>query len=181
MFLLIIRTNQPYKNIIKNEDVTKKNFKSKDDLIVHKVTIKDKEGVDDSYNKFKQNLETHNDELQTIYSTDKRNEHKKKFEYNHVYKYRIQYDPKDHDKLKQDRIKYYKDRQKKEEEGKRTVDNILETLINDGIFDKSELSSVSLDIKESKNTASETSTDSKNAQSKQEKKEAYLNRKKKNN
>lgn len=176
------RTNQPYKNIIKNEDVSKKNFKSKDDLIVHRVTKKDKEGVDESYNKLQQNLEKHDDELQTIYSTDKRNEHKKKFEYNHVYKYRIQYDPKDHDKLKQDRIKYYKDRQKKEEEGKRTIDNILETLINDGIFDKNELSIVSLDIKESKNTVSDTSSDSKKStQSKQNKKEAYLNRKRKNN
>lgn len=173
------RTNQPYKNIIKNDDVANKQFKSKDDLIVHRVTKKDKEGVDESYGALTQNLEKHDNELKSIYSISKKNEHKKKFEYNHVYKYRIQYDPKDHDKLKQDRIKYYKDRQKKEEEGRKTVDNILETLINDGIFDKNELSIVSLNI-DNNNTISETSsTDSKQSeQSKQNKKEAYLNRKK---
>ena len=102
------RTNQPYKNIIKNDDVMKKQYKSKDDLIVHRVTREDKKGVDESYKKLEENLEKHDDELKTIYSISKKNEHKKKFEYNHVYKYRVQYDPKDHDNLKQDRIKYYK-------------------------------------------------------------------------
>jgi hypothetical protein len=43
------RTNQPYKNILKNEDYTK-NFNKKEDLIVHRVTDIDKLGLDDEYN-----------------------------------------------------------------------------------------------------------------------------------
>ena len=39
------RTNQPYKNILKNEDYTK-NFRKKEDLIVHKVSSLDKLGLE---------------------------------------------------------------------------------------------------------------------------------------
>jgi len=176
------RTNQPYKTIIKDETNAKKNYKSKDDLIVHRVTHKDKdkEVVEKSYQELEKNLEKHNNELHVIYSTSNKNEHKKKFEYNHVYKYRVQYDPKDHDKLKSDRIKYYKDKQKQEEEGKKTVDSILDTLMNEGIFDKDELSSISLNKKDPENIItidnnSETSSENKS----QSKKEAYLSRRKK--
>ena len=137
-----MRTNEPYKNILKKEDYSKK-IATKDDLIVHRVTDKDKEGVQEDFSKMDNNREKHNNELKVIYSTNHKNEHKKKFEYNHVYKYRIQYDPGDHDKLKQDKIKYYKQQQKKEEDGKQKIDSILD-LISDGIFDKDELSSINI-------------------------------------
>jgi hypothetical protein len=127
------RTNAPYKNIMKDQDYTR-NFKSEKDLVVHRVTTKDKEGVEEAYTDMKSKKELHNNELKVIYSTSKQNEHKKKFEYNHVYKYRMQYDPKNHDDLKEDKIKYYKEQQKKEEVGKQKRDDILESLANDGIM-----------------------------------------------
>ncbi|QKF94049.1 hypothetical protein QKU48_gp0591 [Fadolivirus algeromassiliense] len=176
------RTNQPYRGIMKNEDYNKQ-FKSKDDLIVHRVTNKDKEGVEEGFKVMESNIEKHNNELKVIYSTSNKNDHKKKFEYNHVYKYRVQYDPNDHDKLKENRVKYYKEQQKKEEEGKQKIDNIFETLVNDGIFDKNELNSINVNVKnqpDNDSTDSNKSTQSikSNDISKQEKRDKYLNRRK---
>lgn len=183
------RSNMPYKGILKNEDYTKK-VASGNDLIVHKISIKDKEGVTEGLTEFKKNIEKHDDELKVIYSTSKINEHKKKFEYNHKYKYR--YDPKDHGDLKKDGVKYYKEQQKKEEDGKEKLDvmnTIMDSLINDGIFDKDELNSVKI----SKKPVSDTDSNSSGSGSvvkknnisiksvdntKQEKREKYLNRKK---
>jgi len=159
------RTNEPYKNILKNENYSRA-FKTKADLVVHCVTTKDKEGVDDEFNKMDKNREKHNNELKMIYSTDQENEHKRKFEYNHVYKYRVKHDPKDHTKLKQDKIKYYKERQKKEEDGKKKIDLIMETLVNDGIFNQDELESINISVPESSTQL--------------DKKQAYLDRKNKN-
>lgn len=161
------RTNEPYKNILKNENYTK-TYKDKDDLIVHRVTVKDKEGVTEELSKMNEKLEKHNNELKVIYSTDQENEHKKKFDYNHVYKYRVKYDPKGHDTLKQDKVKYYKEKQKKEEEGKKKKDSILESLVNDGIFNQDELAGIDINnIEESQPQQSS-------------KKQMYLDRKNKN-
>ena len=171
------RTNQPYKNIMKNEDYTKK-ISSDKDLIVHRVTNKDKEGVEEACIDLQQKLEKHDDELKVIYSTSKKNEHKKKFEYNHVYKYRVQHDAKDHDDLKDDRIKYYKAQQKKEESGKKKLDVLLDTLVSDGIFDKSELSGLSLDKNKYNDTASNKSSETSET-STSSKKDKYLERKNK--
>lgn len=130
------RTNEPYKGIIKNNN---KEFKKEEDLIVHRVTDADKIGVDDNYKQFKGSIEKHNDELKIIYSTTKLSEHKKKFEYNHKYKYRISHDSKGHEEMKKDKINYYKHEQQKEEENKEKIDNIVETLINQGVFNEDEL------------------------------------------
>lgn len=166
------RTNQPYKNIMKNEDYTKK-ISSDKDLIVHRVTNKDKEGVEEGFLDLQDKLEKHNDELKVIYSVSKKNEHKKKFEYNHVYKYRVQHEGKDHDEMKDDRIKYYKAQQKKEEAGKKKLDILLDTLVSDGIFDKDDLSGISLD-KNKYNSDNDNSSSSTNS-----KKDKYLERKNK--
>ena len=182
------RNNQPYKNILKNENY-KKEFKQKEDLIIHKVSNKDKEGVDQAYIDMGKKLETHNDELKLIYSTNKENEYKKKFDYNNVYKYRVQYNPKDHGNLKEDKIKYYKELQKKEEAGKKKIDNILETLINDGIFEKDEVDKVINNSKESYDNKSLNSSGGNNSSSDtsdkknkiQSKKDMYLNRQKNKN
>jgi hypothetical protein len=146
------RTNQPYKNIIKNDDHVKlflskprpeteedKNILKKN-LVVHQVTQldKNKEVVDKKYTDLQKNLETHNKELKIIYSTNEELEHKKKFEYNHKFKYRVKYDPnnnddqekQDHSNLKRDNIKYYKEQQQKLEEGKNKKLEILECCIN---------------------------------------------------
>lgn len=137
------RTNQPYKNILKNENYNR-DYKTQEDLIVHRVTKKDKIGVDDEYNKFMNQLEQHNNELKMIYSVSKLAEHKKQFEYNHKYKYRVNYKPSDHEELKQDRINYFKKEQKKMEANKEKLDNIIETLINEGIFSEEEIASFKL-------------------------------------
>ncbi|AYV77246.1 MAG: hypothetical protein Barrevirus23_3 [Barrevirus sp.] len=184
------RTNQPYKNIMKNEDYTKK-IASDKDLIVHRVTSKDKEGVEEGYIDLKGKLEKHDDELKVIYSTSKKNEHKKKFEYNHVYKYRMQDQQgenkgKDHEDLKEDRIKYYKAQQKKEEIGKKKKDILFDALISDGIFDKEELANLTVDTTsnisstgspENGNSNSNSSNTNHTHTSKPSKKDKYLERK----
>jgi len=118
------RTNEPYKICIQDEKYygkflkenllrkqkLKKDEKKKyeNDLIVHKVTDDDKKGVGDQFTKFKTNLETHNNELKVLYSLSNESQHKKKFEYNHVSKFRIKYNPSDHNVMKVDKMKYYK-------------------------------------------------------------------------
>jgi len=146
------RTNTPYKTIIKNDDY-KKDIKANTDLIVHKITLRDKLGVEDEYVSLKGKIETHNDELKVIYSTSKENEHKKKFDYQHVYKYRVKFDPKDHTELKDDKIKLFKQQQKKMEDNKQKYDNIIESLVNEGIFDKNELDALMNDNKSTNNTS----------------------------
>lgn len=133
------RTNEPYKNILKNENY-KKDYKDAKELIVHRVTKEDHDGkkAEENFESYANNREKHNNELKVIYSTSKQNEHKKEFDYKHVYKYRIPHDSKDHEKLKQDKIRYYKEQQKNEEAGKEQL-NSLQKLIEDGIFDKSEI------------------------------------------
>ena len=76
------RTNQPYKNIIKDEKAIKvfldkprianKNEEKelKRALIVHKVTDADKEGVDDEFKDLQGKLEKHNNELKVIMIMD---------------------------------------------------------------------------------------------------------------
>lgn len=145
------RTNQPYKNIIKDEKYIK-NFlctpvpksdterkKLQKRMVVHRVTNADKEGVDEEYDHLVSQLERHNDELKVLYSASKELEHKKKFEYNHKYKYRIKYDPSEHSKMKKDRIAYYKKQQKKAEEGNQKYLEIVENLLNTGFFTEEEL------------------------------------------
>lgn len=137
------RTNKPYKNIITdkkyiNPFLNKRKIKESE-LVVHKVTPLDKEGVDDEYEDLQDKLEKHDNELKVIYSTNKKAEHKKKFEYSHKYKYRVAYNPSDHDKLKKDKIEYYKREQKKAEAGKEKVDTIINSLIDDGMLDEDEI------------------------------------------
>lgn len=133
------RNNAPYKTIIKDKRYINKDFKKKSDLIVHKVTNKDKEGVDDDFKKLDKDIKKHNKELKIIYSTSNETEHKQKFEYNHVFKYRVESKGKDHSDLKKDKMKYYKEMQEKEEEGKKSKDSIINSLMSDGVFNEDEL------------------------------------------
>ncbi|ARF11353.1 hypothetical protein Klosneuvirus_1_210 [Klosneuvirus KNV1] len=168
------RTNEPYKNILKNENY-KKDYKDPKELIVHRISKEDKDErkAEENFKSYETTREKHNDELKVIYSTSNKNEHKKDFEYKHVYKYRIPHDSKDHDKLKQDKIKFYKEQQKKEEAGKEQL-NSLQKLIDDGIFDKDELSefSITKEVKINNN-------DDSNSDNNKSKKDAYLERKRK--
>lgn len=139
-----MRNNDPYKIIIKDPTHFKKSFKSEKDLIVHRVTQKDKEGVKERYFQKKDEVEDHDKELKVIYAPSKETEYKKKFEYNHVYKYRVENDTngKSHDKLKKDKIKYYKKMQEEEEKNKKNKDDIISELMNNGIFNPDELDGI---------------------------------------
>lgn len=134
------RTNNPYKNIIKDADYSIK-VKSDKDLIIHKVTDEDKDDVilEKQFEKFGDTIDKHNKELKNMYSQSKELSHKKDFEYNHRYKYRVKFSTKDHDKLKQDKIEQYKDEQKKMESNKKKLDDIYESMLNNDMFSEEEL------------------------------------------
>ena len=155
------RTNQPYKNIIKDEKYINKFIEKpkekidQKELIVHRVTNADKEGVEEECVTMDKEREKHDGELKVIYSSSKENEHKKKFEYNHKYKYRIKYDPSDHKKLKDDKISYFKKEQKKIEDNKEKIQNIYESLKISGIFSEEELNDIGM-TNESLNKLAET-------------------------
>jgi len=137
------RTNIPYKCIIKDKKHTDKfiNIKrkiKKEDLIVHRVTLADKNKkiVERDLKKLENSLEKHNKELKVIYSASKEASHIEKFKYNHVSKHRIKYNPSEHSKLKKDKIERYKREQKKLEAGKNKIDQVFNFLVNDGFINK---------------------------------------------
>ena len=185
------RTNNPYKNIIKDKKYYEKflnnlNKIEKDELIVHKVTDQDKEGVKDEYDKHHKNLEKHDGELKVIYSIsdDIKKKHLEKFEYNHVAKFRMPYDPSDHNTMKKDQLKYYKQQQKKYSEGTEKNDDIFRTLIEEGIFDKDEIEEAdNRSVKSTDSSKSSKSTKSTKSTKgvKEAKKESKKESKKENN
>lgn len=132
------RTNQPYKNILYDQDYSKP-IRDEQDLIVHKYGEADKVKAD-QIDKYKENMERHNNELKVIYSTSKEAEHLKQFEYNHKYKYRITGKvTADQQDLKKNRILYYKKEQQKMEKDKENKEKLLEGILQDGIFNEEEL------------------------------------------
>ena len=166
------RTNTPYKGILKNVNQNAKITDEKD-LIVHRVTKDDKDAkeIENKFNDINEKIQTHNGELKVIYSTSKEREHKKKFDYTHIYQYRKQDidndDDKanDHENLRQDRFNYYKEQQKKQERNKKKTD-VLDKLMDDGIFNADELSGFD-NVKPVENVSGNVS-----------KKQMYLDRKK---
>lgn len=171
------KTNVPYKGILKNENYNLK-VKDEKDLVVHRVTQKDKDvkEVESKYNEFNDKIKSHDGELNIIYSTSKKGEHKKKFEYTHTYQYRkpelnnSDEDNKeqDHTKLKQDRYNYYKEQQKQQEKNKK-YDAVLDRFAND-IFSPDELSA--FNIGKCDDSGLDKSVDDKSI----DKKQMYLNR-----
>lgn len=125
------RTNLPYKNILKYENLNKP-IKSSNDLIVHKITSIDKLGLIEEYDKLVEMLEKHNNELKLIYSTSKETEHVKQFEYINKYKYRMAYNPKDSSDLRE----YYKNEQKKIEKEQKRIDDIISRLTDENISEE---------------------------------------------
>lgn len=133
------RVNNPYKGIIKDFNYEKK-LKKQEDLVVHKVTEQDKDltQFDEKMGVYKHNITTHNNEINEVYSIDKKNKHKKDFEYQHKYKYRTKLDSTNEDAdLRVDRIDFYKKEQNKLEDNKKKIDNILMDLIDVGILSDS--------------------------------------------
>jgi hypothetical protein len=137
--------NNPYKGIIKDFNYEKK-IKEQKDLVVHKVTEvdKDKTVFDDKMGKFKSTIKNQNEEIKDTYSIDKKNQHKKDFEYQHKYKYRTKLENSEEGDLRVDRIEYYKKEQQKMEDNKKKIDNILLDLIDSGILSEN-LDSINYD------------------------------------
>lgn len=125
------RTNEPYKNILKDED-WRKDFKKEEDLIVHKVTDLDKVGLMDDYEALIALIEVHDGELKVIFSSSKETEHKKAFKFVQKYKYRMKYDPKDYNDLKD----YYKKEQKKFDKEQKRIDDVISRLMDDEMDEK---------------------------------------------
>jgi hypothetical protein len=121
------RTNAPYKKILE-EKYWNKSFLKEDDLIVHRYTEADKLGLLEEYEKLVEILEDHDKELKkVIYSSSKEAEYKKEFDYVNKYKFRIKFNPKNFDDMKE----YYKKEQKKLEINQRRLDEII-AKIDDG-------------------------------------------------
>lgn len=129
------RTNQPYKNVLHGIEL-KKEYRDKDDLIVYRVTKadKDEKKLEKDLKEFDGKITEHNKELKGIYTQDKKDECKMKFEYNNVYKYAVKYDPSDGNKLKDDVIDYYKKEQQEIERDKQTVDDIISAMVTTGVI-----------------------------------------------
>ena len=130
------RVNEPYKGIIKDFDYSKIRDKHEEDLIVHKVTEvdKDKKIFNEKMDNFEKTISDQNKDIKDTYSLDKKTEHKKEFDYQHKYKYRVKLDTNDEDDLRTDRIEFYKKEQNKIEENKKKIDDILLNLIDSGIL-----------------------------------------------
>jgi len=129
------RTNDPYKNILKNiKDANKKKYKNKDDFIVHKITDADKSEVmlEKEYEDLMALLEIHNNNLKVIYSASEKNKHKKEFKYINKYKYRLKYNPKDFEEMKG----FYKSEQEKLEKNNKQLDDLIDSLIDEDILDE---------------------------------------------
>jgi hypothetical protein len=151
------RTNQPYKNVIKKElfnnkqykkfykdDIFNTNFKSKDELLVHKVTSDDYDELllEAEFELLNDIIEKHNDELKVIYSSSKKNHYKKEFEYVQNYRYRLEYNPKNSEELKD----FYKKEQTKINKEKKMIDDVISTLIENDELTREEIDKINKEI-----------------------------------
>ena len=123
------RTNEPYKNIIKNDDYKKK-ITNTSDLVVHKVTHIDKLGVENDFKKLQNEIDKQDNDLKNLYSNTKKQEHINVFEYNHKYKFRqlpsmTQNTSED---IKQNGMQYYKSEQINIENEKKKASELLESI-----------------------------------------------------
>lgn len=144
--------NLPYKGVIPKKNVSvddpelnyeldyNKKIEKKDDLVVYKSKLddKDKQKFDKKYTKFKKNKTVHDKELKEIYSENEKAKHFEKFEYNHRYKYSAKIDEndehEDNDDLRMDRIDFYKKEQEKAENNKKNIQDVLVNLLNSGVI-----------------------------------------------
>jgi len=124
------RTNQPYKNITPIDNF-KKDYENPDDLVIHKVDKNDKDiklFKRDETTK-RQQINDHNHELRDKYSNENLSECKKEFEYNHIKKYNVKYDPTSFEEMKGDIVSYYKHEQQEQEKDKKNIDDVIETMM----------------------------------------------------
>lgn len=121
------RTDQPYKNILKNEDYSK-TIKSTDDLVIHKITKNEKDTslLVNEYIKLKESIDKHNIELKQLFSENDILKHKKNFDYVNKYQHRVQYNPKDFNELKD----IYEKEQQKNNDEQQKIDDIINNISN---------------------------------------------------
>jgi hypothetical protein len=131
------RTNQPYKNILPESEF-KKEFKTKEDLVVYKInpSDKNKELIEKDLAKATSDITTHNRELRNKFSVDKKAEFKKEFEYNTVEKYTIKYNQENYKDMKMNVIDYFKKEQQELEKNKKNIDDIIEKVIANDMIDE---------------------------------------------
>jgi hypothetical protein len=144
------RTNQPYKNIIKkeafdkdykkyyNDNIFNKNVNNREELIVHKVIKNidaDEDLLEADFLLVQEILEKHNKELKSIYSVSNENKYKREFEYAQKYRYRLEYNPKDSEELKD----FYKKEQKKINKENKMLDQIIDMLVEQDDLSKEEI------------------------------------------
>ena len=136
------RNNLPYKNIIKDQDFTKKEFKKIEDFIIHRISneikvdeveLEEKKSTYDKYNK----------ELDMIFSKPKYHEYLKKFKYYHRNTFHVTYNPADYNKLKKSKIEYYKEEQKRIEKDKQTVDNLINSALSNKMLNEIDVKQIS--------------------------------------
>ena len=156
------RTNQAYKNVIKKElfdkdykkyykeDIFKNNINNKSDLIVHKIVKNvdaDEILLEAEFELLNSMLEKHNDELKSIYTVSNKNKFKKDFEYAQKYKYRLEYNPKDAEELKD----FYKKEQKKINKENKMLDQIIDMLVEQDELSSTEVEELNNKLKEQQN------------------------------
>lgn len=158
------RTNVPYKNVIKKDlfnknfkkyyknDIFNLNVKDKKELLVHKITDADSDSLllEAEFELLSQIIEKHNDELKVIYSASKKNKYKKEFEYVQNYRYRLEYNPKNSEELKD----FYKKEQKKINKEKKMIDDVLNLMIENDQLSQEELNKLDEELKSKKTSKS---------------------------
>lgn len=131
------RTNQPYKNILYDQEY--KPVTKEEDLIISNTKNIQKIS-DNQIQEYKANVEKQNNELNNIYAPNKEQEHWKQFQYNLKHKYRVT-GPVSDDQitLKNNRIMYYKKEQEKLDQMKEDKEKLFNNLLQNGIFNADEL------------------------------------------
>lgn len=149
------RTDQPYKNILPPSEVKKK-YEKAEDLIVYRVSPSDrnKEELSKKCDELKDKIYGQNEELKKIYSNEKKEEHTKEFEYNHITKYGVKYDPSEFNEMKDDVINYYKKEQQESEKEKKCVHDIYDEMGDEFVDGKTRDDIVEVDSVIPKNNSS---------------------------
>lgn len=132
------RTNQPYKNILYDQEYNKQITKE-EDLVISNIKNIQKINPDQIAN-YENTVKRHNDELNNIYSTNNEKEHFKQFQYNLKHKYRITGPVADDQmSLKRNRIMFYQKEQEKLDQNRQEREKLIDNVVQGGIFNADEL------------------------------------------
>lgn len=138
----IKRTNDPYKNIIKDHVINKKVRNAKE-LIVHTVTDADKnrKNFDTELTNKKNEKKEINKQIKLDFHIDNYSSNKEKFEFKESFIKNLAYNSNAFNENKEDYIDFYRKHQKEAEEGQNLCDKILHNMIDTGLIKPEELPS----------------------------------------